>query len=261
MADVGNAQFEREKWERECGFKDREQKRADEELALKRIELARSRWANPLAVAIFVAAVAGIGNAWVEAIKAKNAIRADTAHAEAGMIAEAVKEPNQSDRLEKLTFLIKTNLVSDQKLADGVKWFLYDNQKTNLGVIRRDLPTSWIDWKGQLKWPPFDGCSGSPEVKTLAAGTLIDRFGSELGNFFNSKGERFTKRSLPFSCSQMAYAVYKVIKPITVMACKAAPWFSEQGGAIQYWSDQNARALKEDGVIEPVAQGTPPCGG
>jgi hypothetical protein len=64
--------FEGEKWEAEKAFRDREfqlkekeQKTRDREVDAKLIEVNRSRWNNPIALAILAAAVAAAGNIYV----------------------------------------------------------------------------------------------------------------------------------------------------------------------------------------------------
>jgi hypothetical protein len=118
--------------------------------------------------------------------------------------------------------------------------------------IRQSLYPKWIDANAQIKWPPDNGCAAAPVSETLPAGTLIDRFGSEGGTFFSPKGESYDSRAVPYVCSKMAYTVYRVDKPLHVMACKAAAWFDEPGGAQQYQTDDPAYKLRASGAIEAV---------
>src|SRR5215831_10111331 len=67
-----DSSLEREKWlaesdfrDREIVLKEREQRRLEDELRLKREEAQRSRWSSPLVVAISTAAFAGLVNAGV----------------------------------------------------------------------------------------------------------------------------------------------------------------------------------------------------
>jgi hypothetical protein len=122
--------------------------------------------------------------------------------------------------------------------------------------LRWDLVPKWMQWadsKVTISWPPNDGCAAAPEARTLSAGELIDRFGSEGGTFFSPKGESFKSRAVPYVCSQMDYRVYRVVKPLAVKACKAAPWFGEPGGAVQVQSANPAFKLVADGTIEVVS--------
>lgn len=134
--------------------------------------------------------------------------------------------------------------------------------------LRQDLYPQWIDSNAQIKWPPNDGFAAAPAPDTLQVGTLIDRFGSEGGSFFSPKGDSFASRALPYVCSQMAYTIYRVDKPLHVMEGKAASWFGEPGGAIQFETDEPAYKLREAGIIEAVpndrsgnTKSVAPCGG
>jgi hypothetical protein len=69
--------------------------------------------------------------------------------------------------------------------------------------------------------------------RSLATGEMIDRFGSEGVTFFSPKDESYRSRAVPYICTRMDYWVYRVVKPVAVKSCKAAPWFDEPGGAIQ----------------------------
>lgn len=134
--------------------------------------------------------------------------------------------------------------------------------------LRQDLYPKWIDDNAQIKWPPNDGCAAAPVSETLAVGTLIDRFGSENGSFFSPKGESFAARAMPYVCSKMVYTMYRVTRLLHVAACKAAPWFDEPGGAMQFQTDDPAFKLRESGAIEVVpgdsagnANAASPCKG
>lgn len=118
--------------------------------------------------------------------------------------------------------------------------------------LRQSLYPKWIDAQAQIKWPPDNGCAAAPISETLPVGTLIDRFGSEGGSFFSPKGEPYDDRAVPYVCSKMAYTVYRVDKSLHVMACKAAPWFDEPGGAEQFQADDPAYKLRASGAIEVV---------
>lgn len=118
------------------------------------------------------------------------------------------------------------------------------------------LVPKWISWandKATISWPPNDGCAAAPVAQTLAPGQLIDRFGSEGGTFFSPKGESFDARAVPYVCRQMDYRVYRVVKPIPVKTCKAAPWFGEPGGAVQEQTAEPAYKLVAEGAIVMVS--------
>ena len=87
----------------------------------------------------------------------------------------------------------------------------------------------------------------------VKAGTLIDRFGFETGTFVSPKGESYASRAVPYVCRQMDYRVYSVEKPLSVKECKAAPWFGEPGGAIQYQTAKPVKDLVADGSLKTVS--------
>jgi hypothetical protein len=119
----------------------------------------------------------------------------------------------------------------------------------------------WVNDKAQISWPPHDGCAGTPEPASLTAGELIDRFGSEGGTFFTPKGASYDSRAVPYVCNQMDYRVYRVLKPIAVKACKAAPWFNEPGGALQVQTADPAYKLVANGMIEVMSYAPGGSGG
>jgi hypothetical protein len=119
----------------------------------------------------------------------------------------------------------------------------------------------WVNDKAQISWPPNDGCAGTAEPASLTAGELIDRFGSEGGTFFTPKGESYGSRAVPYICRQMDYRVYRVLKPIAVKACKAAPWFNEPGGAVQVQTADPAYKLVANGMIKVMSYAPGGSGG
>jgi hypothetical protein len=121
--------------------------------------------------------------------------------------------------------------------------------------LRQDLAPKWMtcaDGKAQVNWPPHDGFQGDPVARQLPVGELIDRFGSEGGSFFSPRGESFDSRAVPYVCTQMDYRVYRVVKPMPVEAGRAAKWFDEPGGAMQYETNEPAYKLRADGYLELV---------
>jgi hypothetical protein len=122
-------------------------------------------------------------------------------------------------------------------------------------VFQPALVPQWMtcaDGKANINWPPNEGFEAPPTVKILHPGTLIDRFGSENGNFFSPKGASYASRAVPYICEKMDYRVYRVRKPIKVKAGKAAPWFNEPGEATQYETTDNAAKLLADHALSPV---------
>jgi hypothetical protein len=58
---------------------------------------------------------------------------------------------------------------------------------------------------------------------------------------------------VPYVCRQMDYRVYRLVKPVAVKSCKAAPWFDESGGAVQVQTADPANKLLASGIIEQVS--------
>ena len=122
---------------------------------------------------------------------------------------------------------------------------------TILAPLRGDLATGWID--GAIRWPPNDGCATPPVVETLEVGRRLDRFGPETGALFSPEGEPFRARSIPYICNQIDYRVYRVVMPIEVRTCRAAPWFGEPGGATTVKTSMSAADLVARGALATLS--------
>jgi hypothetical protein len=116
-------EFERQKWQAEYTLR-------QAELELKREELNRSRWVNPLVIAIFAAAAAALGNAGVTLIssnqqsklereraaatealnseQSRSTLKLEQTKSEAARILEVVKTNNPDKAAANLKFLIET---------------------------------------------------------------------------------------------------------------------------------------------------------
>jgi hypothetical protein len=159
-------QFEREKWDSELKLKQSELdlksdelRLKDDELKLKQDENKRSKWVNPLVIAVFAAAAAAAGNAGVTLISSSKqadleATRATAAadlsrdqatatlnlelnKAEAARILEVVKTNDPDRAASNLAFLVDAGLIADptaQKIKDYLK-----NRPPGTGVA---LPAS-----------------------------------------------------------------------------------------------------------------------
>lgn len=86
----------------------------------------------------------------------------------------------------------------------------------------------------QTYWPPNRGFQGTPVTEKLAAGTRIDRYGYEGGTFLSPEGTPDWMRSLAPGTTAKPYNIYEVAQPIEVQSGKAAPWFNQVGGGVQY---------------------------
>jgi hypothetical protein len=137
--ESGQTSFEREKWQDELQLR-------KSELELKKRELSRSLWANPLSLAIFAATVAALGNAavallngtqeralqreraveQVELEQRKADLQADLERkkAEAARILEVIKTGDPDKTKINLQFLLQAGLVRDEATAKDLRSFL-----------------------------------------------------------------------------------------------------------------------------------------
>lgn len=130
-ASDSDSQLEREKWEVERAFREREVSLAErqfqiaqEELALKHVEQASGRWRSPLVVAIFAAAVAGAGNALVSYITADSQTRLEAQKAEQARILEVIKTGSADKAAANLGFLLDAGLIRDMTLRTDLQAYL-----------------------------------------------------------------------------------------------------------------------------------------
>ena len=125
-------------------------------------------------------------------------------------------------------------------------------------LYRSDLDEQWFDPKtGDLRWPPNDGFDG-PAVRTeLQPGQTIDRYSGfsgedDAGSFLSPAGTPFGDRALPYDPATQQHAVYEVLKPIPVTSGRAAGWFGEPGGGVQYKTDMSVGDLVRGGYLQQV---------
>jgi hypothetical protein len=111
---------EREKWqtdvrirEREMELKEREQQSREEELKVKREESRRSRWSNPLIIAIAAAAGAAFTNIYVAWHTSREQHILEREKAEATRVLEVLKAGDPDKVAINLEFLLDSGLNSD----------------------------------------------------------------------------------------------------------------------------------------------------
>ncbi|KAF9962869.1 hypothetical protein BGZ70_007820 [Mortierella alpina] len=128
----------------------------------------------------------------------------------------------------------------------------------------------WIDPNtGWYRYPPKGGFQLDTNDQpiqgniTLAAGTLLDRFGSEYGNFLAPAGSSYPQRALPPSNLDTPqdrdknnypnnYHVYRVLKAFNVLSGPIAPWFGQAGQGVQYLTLSNILTLINEKFLERV---------
>ena len=101
-------------------------------------------------------------------------------------------------------------------------------------------------------WPPNRGFAGPPETTSLTPGTTIDRYGYDGGTFFAPAGTPFPMRALPDDSLTKPYAVFEVMKPLSVQAGSAAPAFGYIGTGMQYETAESAQSLMDSGSLRKI---------
>jgi hypothetical protein len=166
---LNDFEFEREKWqadirlrEREIAIREREQDIKDRELQAKIDEQIRSRWTNPLVLAVLAAALAATGNAGVavingilqrsierdratsqiefEARKAEENRLLEEAKGESARILEVIKTNEPDKAAVNLNFLLQTGLITNKDRRESLARFL-ETRKPGQGPV---LPTARI---------------------------------------------------------------------------------------------------------------------
>jgi hypothetical protein len=117
---------------------------------------------------------------------------------------------------------------------------------------RPDLRVLWLQKDCRYWFPQRDGFAGQPKAIVLRAGTVIDRFGQPTGNFLAPADASYMGRAVPYDRLKMPYYRYEVVRPVRVQAGKAAPWFDQPGGGIQYKTGERAQMLVERGYLRQI---------
>jgi hypothetical protein len=115
---------ERERWTAELSRHERDFSLRSRELLIKESESHRSRWINPLVLAILAAALAGIGNLIVASMSAKHQLALEKSKAEYARILEAIKAVDPDVAAKNLRFLVEVGLVSDEGTEKLVRQYL-----------------------------------------------------------------------------------------------------------------------------------------
>ena len=89
----------------------------------------------------------------------------------------------------------------------------------------------------------------------LPYGSIIIRYGNEIGRFTAPKGTAYEKLSLRYIPETMEYNEYKVISDNVCIKCIVekgivAPGFDSEGGAVQYYHPITIREAVRKGMLE-----------
>jgi hypothetical protein len=135
------------------------------------------------------------------------------------------------------------------------------------GLSEKEFVAKWSDGVGEYgpkwRWPPDDGFDGPAMPNSLEPGSLIERItatdknGEPVdGKFASPPGEPFVGKSLPPDRLQPPFVTvtYRVLKPLpdSVLEGKAASWFDQPGGAIQYHFPDGIQQFVDEGYLDPV---------
>src|SRR5690606_19196282 len=119
--------------------------------------------------------------------------------------------------------------------------------------------------QGGQQWP-IQPLPGEPpltlfrgkEMRTLPAGSELDRFGGANGNLTYAAGTPFEERSLVPEWVNRPYHVYRVQRPLEALAGVAIPWFNQPGGGAAYMLPASIEELLADGDLIELDPGEPP---
>src|SRR5947209_4746615 len=124
-------EFEREKWDDEKKFRDREivvkereQATQAAELELKQNEQKSFGWRNPLVIAILAATIAALGNAAVTVVNGILQRTLEDDKSEQARILEMIKTGDADKAASNLDFLLKAGLIDDKKRRSRLTTFL-----------------------------------------------------------------------------------------------------------------------------------------
>ncbi|EHK88377.1 hypothetical protein SZMC14600_05676, partial [Saccharomonospora azurea SZMC 14600] len=105
--------------------------------------------------------------------------------------------------------------------------------------------------------PPLTLFRGK-EMRELPVGSELDRFGGPNGNLTYAAGTPFEERSLVPEWVNRPYHVYRVQRPIRVLAGVAIPWFNQPGGGAAYLLPASVEDLLADGDLIELEPSDPP---
>jgi hypothetical protein len=117
---------------------------------------------------------------------------------------------------------------------------------------RPDLRMMWLQTDCRYWFPQRDGFAGKARTIVLKPGTVIDRFGSPGGNFLAPADASYMGRAVPYDRLKMPYYRYEVVRPLPVLAGKAAPWFDQPGGGIQFKTRERVQVLLGRGDLRQI---------
>lgn len=106
---------------------------------------------------------------------------------------------------------------------------------------------------GEIVWPPNRGfVAGEGGQATVLPGQTLDRFGGTGGSFLAPEGTPIPARSLAPGTELRPPNSYEVLQPFEAGAGRAAPWFGQPGGGLQFdLGKMTVQDLIDAGVLRP----------
>jgi GH24 family phage-related lysozyme (muramidase)/Skp family chaperone for outer membrane proteins len=220
--------LERERWEAECAFRDREVAVKERELQHKTDELAHerakqetSRWTNPLVIAVAAAAVAAMGNAFVSYQNDLAQRNLQATQGEQARILAMIQTPNPDQAATNLKFLLDSGLVTDSGTTARLRSYLKDRkpgQGAALPTVSALSPAAKIALQfepGRLKpyhqgGATFIGHDHLVSYGIVHSGTLV--IGGKRVHWSDQRG--ITKRQADQLLSQDIAATLPIIRPL-----------------------------------------------
>ena len=152
QADSGAAgadwRFEREKWLRDCEFRERdfalrtrEVVVTEGDLAIRRAEQERGVFSSPLVLALLAATVAGLGNVFVAFHNGGEQRALEQMQAEHARIVAAING-DLTTASDKIRFLLDTHLIADPVTRTYISAYIDTRQVTNPSVAADAPPPS-----------------------------------------------------------------------------------------------------------------------
>ncbi|MFI6517275.1 glycohydrolase toxin TNT-related protein [Spirillospora sp. NPDC050679] len=83
----------------------------------------------------------------------------------------------------------------------------------------------------------------------LQPGAMVDRFGDATGNLVYAAHTPFEQRSLPPDWAGRPYHLYRLERPMWVLAGVAVPWFEQPGGGVAYVLPRSVKELVDEGAV------------
>lgn len=135
-------------------------------------------------------------------------------------------------------------------MASGVEESMLASQAAERTALMADGVATSSNTTLALYWPENYGFLGESTSETLGKGTVIDRYGDELGIFAAPVSTPMEMRSLPPLTDTGEYNVYKVNKPFSVQSGLAAPAFGQTGLGRQFVLPSSVSYFLNQGYLE-----------